>query len=59
MIPYKFIPPKDNDIDFNEEIDRMIEERLELRFTEDDILHQNLFDMPDEDADDLVDINIG
>lgn len=54
-----FIPPKDNDIDFNPEIDRMMEDRLELGFTEDDIFHQNLFDMPDEDADDLRDINIG
>lgn len=28
----KFIPPKDDDHDFNPEIDRMIEDELELRF---------------------------
>lgn len=55
MIPNKFIPPKDDGRDYNPEIDRMIEDKLEQGISDDDLFHQSLFDMPD-DANDLKDV---
>lgn len=56
MTPYKFIPPKDRDEDFNPMIDRMIEEEMELKFIE-DTFETDIRD--GDEADDLININIG
>lgn len=56
MIPSKFIPPKDDDIDYNPEIDSLIELQIESGFPNDED-----YDIRDQydDADDLININIG
>lgn len=56
MTPHKFIPPKDREEDFNEEIDRMIEERMEMDLS---FIHDFEIMDTEDDADDLSLINIG
>ena len=58
MTPHKFIPPKDQDTDWNPMIDEMIEREIERGLPSDeDIDIRDEYD--NEDADDLRNINIG
>lgn len=53
---HKFIPPKDDDIDWNPMIDEMIEMEMEREpYHEEDDIRDSYEDEPD----DLVNINIG
>ncbi len=51
-----FIPPKDDDIDYNPEIEMMIERDIELRFTDPEL---DIRDSYEDESDDLELINIG
>ena len=56
MTPHKFIPPKDQDTDWNPMIDEMIEEEIERGLpSDDDIDIRDEYDEV-EDTDDLKDV---
>ena len=57
MTPHKFIPPKDDDIDYNPAIDAMIEEEIERGYPTDEDF--DIRDEYDDEVDDLRNINIG
>lgn len=48
-----FIPPKDDDIDWNPTIDEMIEREMELRFTDPEL---DIRDSYEDEVDDLKDV---
>ena len=54
MTPHKFIPPKDNDEDFNPMIDDMIEREREMGYPTDEDL--DIRDSYEDDSDSVDDI---
>jgi hypothetical protein len=56
MIPHKFIPPKDDDFDYNPAIEQEIEDRL---FSNEEQLEDIHDTYKEDDCDDLKLINIG
>ncbi len=58
MIPYKFIPPKDNDTDFNPEIDEMIQLKIDEGYDRENDFILDIRDSYEEEIkpDDLIDV---